>query len=75
MLEASIKLNSKTDLLNLVKYIGDANASPGESYVQVLQTEAIVRLVLKISKNDTTIIRISLKNLFLLKVTRVWLEI
>ena len=46
-----------------------------KSCVPVLQTEAIVRLVLKISKNDNNIIWISLKNLFLLKVTRVWLKI
>ena len=32
------------------------NCLQGESYVPVLQTEATVRLVLKISKNDTTII-------------------
>ena len=47
----------------------------GAQYVPVLQIEVIVGQVLKISKNDSNTIQISLKNLFFLKVARAWLEI
>ena len=47
----------------------------GGQYVPVLQIEVIVGQVLKISKNDSNTIQISLKNLFFLKVARAWLKI
>ena len=50
-------------------------AIQGAQYVLVLQIEVIVGQVLKISNNDCNTIQISLKNLFFLKVARVWLEI
>ena len=43
----------------------------GEDNVLVMQTEAIVRLVLKIHQNDSNIIWIFVRNTYLLKIMRV----
>ena len=56
-------------IFSSVKYFLVSISVQGEDNVLVLQTEVILRLVLKIHENDTNIIWLFFKNAYFLKVT------